>query len=1096
MPDLLKKYQALELDTNFKENLLESVGRIVGAKKRSGINRVDWGERKVTKQADKIKNQIEKRQIGGGDITKLDLSSENMITEGFKCIKEKMYKDAKEFFKDLKFNDETKAVADFGTEYIHFINSRATTFGTKKKFMTDALAEVITNSPKKIAHFILNTMHNEFYILISKARKYSLAFELFEMLMAWDYEKNDDLMKVMISFVSDSTVSPDISAMAVESISKCYKSDDVTGYIETMSDFIFSSLKYSWFKNAEKYCEKIFEIDEGNTPIRWQYFLAGFNCNATKKGDTGAGNVYAIAKRLPALHSLKRFKETLEYSTPAQRKNYIHTMLEAISEAVTLYPSEIKHFEKLFDEIITFYTKNDQDDLQQSIDYMASSCQKVRLYNDAIKYYKLYMTEGGEPRYWRILQCKLKCRNDDELAYAKKPIGSCSEYKSAIASHNVPSNYMSIKKSQASIRKRQRAKGFGIFIGLFMLFAVALGLTGYGVYSYIDFSQPIVTFYDWQGNVLSEQNVGHGGSAVAPDAPEKPDDYYATNYVFVGWSANFDNVTHRVKAVAIYEGDIIYYPLTVTTTNGGSVNISRKQATYQEQITLEAYNDEFVVFAGWYNGEELVSSSNKYSFKMDHFELNLTAKFNIADASSYTTITSAQDLHNMTTNGKYILGGDIDMSTYGSSWDGYGTFEGTLFGAGHTIKNLSITSKNTHGLFNKLEGATISGINFENVQILKTTNSDEDGLGVLCGKAFSSNLTNINIISGGVNTPYANYVGGISGTFEIPAGEGVTCTARGLTNNITIRGQHQVGGIFGGIYLYDDGAVMENIISTGEVTGKARVGGIFGEFTTETSTTTITMKNTTNTGDVTATGSYCGGIGGYIRFEETSKQNIIDDIYVSANINGTENVGSIFGYIGKFSFENSTFDNTGSTVVSNSAVGKVGGLFGHVLISAEHNATVQNLVNNATVTANNKAEAVGGVVGYLNVAYFSENKTTVIKNNVNKASITALGGKNVGGVFGQITTNNEVEAENMTLDFSYNANYGNVTTDTGTNVAGVCGHIYWCTGNGSSNNNSNFGTITGMKTVYQIFALNTYYDYYSPLTRSNNTENGNVIVNE
>ncbi len=221
--------------------------------------------------------------------------------------------------------------------------------------------------------------------------------------MAWDYEKNDDLIKEMITFVSDSTVSLDISAMAVESISRCYKSDDVTGYIETMSDFIFSALKYSWFKNAEKYREKIFEIDEGNTPIRWQYFLAGFNCNATKKGDTGAGNVYAIAKRLPALHSLKRFKETLEYSTPAQRKNYIHTMLEAISEAVTLYPSEIKHFEKLFDEIITFYTKNDQEDLQQSIDYMASSCQKVKLYNEAIKYYKLNMTEGGEPRYWRIL---------------------------------------------------------------------------------------------------------------------------------------------------------------------------------------------------------------------------------------------------------------------------------------------------------------------------------------------------------------------------------------------------------------------------------------------------------------------------------------------------------------------------------------------------------------------------------------------------------------------------------------------------------------------------------------------------------------------
>ncbi len=225
---------------------------------------------------------------------------------------------------------------------------------------------------------------------------------------------------------------------------------------------------------------------------------------------------------------------------------------------------------------------------------------------------------------------------------------------------------MSIKKSQASIRKRQRAKGFGVFIGLFMLFAIALGLTGYGAYSYIDFSPPIVTFYDWQGNVLSEQNVGHGGSAIAPDAPEKPDDYYATNYVFVGWSANFDNVTHRVKAVAVYEGDIIYYPLTITTTNGGSINLSTKQVTYQEQINLEAYNDEFTTFAGWYNGDTLVSTSNKYSFKMDHFELNLTAKFDIVNAESYTIINSATDLFNILPDGKHILGSDINMSTYAS----------------------------------------------------------------------------------------------------------------------------------------------------------------------------------------------------------------------------------------------------------------------------------------------------------------------------------------------------------------------------------------------------------------------------------------------
>lgn len=76
-----------------------------------------------------------------------------------------------------------------------------------------------------------------------------------------------------------------------------------------------------------------------------------------------------------------------------------------------------------------------------------------------------------------------------------------------------------------------------------------------------------VTFVDSDGNVISEQTVDYGDSAVPPAADEIPD---KDGYRFSGWSGSYDNVTSNLVLTAEYE-KIPYIGKVSFLVNGESV---------------------------------------------------------------------------------------------------------------------------------------------------------------------------------------------------------------------------------------------------------------------------------------------------------------------------------------------------------------------------------------------------------------------------------------------------------------------------------------------------------------------------------------------
>lgn len=99
-----------------------------------------------------------------------------------------------------------------------------------------------------------------------------------------------------------------------------------------------------------------------------------------------------------------------------------------------------------------------------------------------------------------------------------------------------------------------------------------------------------VTFTDWDGTVLSTQQVLHGSAATAPANPTRE------GYTFTGWSADFSNVTSDLTVIAQYS--INTYTVTFKDWDGTTLKVQTVEhgsaATAPANPMREGYT-----FVGW-----------------------------------------------------------------------------------------------------------------------------------------------------------------------------------------------------------------------------------------------------------------------------------------------------------------------------------------------------------------------------------------------------------------------------------------------------------------------------------------------------------------
>lgn len=205
--------------------------------------------------------------------------------------------------------------------------------------------------------------------------------------------------------------------------------------------------------------------------------------------------------------------------------------------------------------------------------------------------------------------------------------------------------------------------------------------------------------------------------------------------------------------------------------------------------------------------------------------------FKTTDYIDVIVVSSAQDLLKIKDNpaAQIVLAADIDMS--GIDWTPIGTvdnpFTGKIIGNGFTIKNLTITSNSYNcGFFGVADGAEISDLKFENVNVVSTNTDsltstnplEERTAGVLAGLMKNCNLKNVEIIDSTVDG---------KDSAGLICGKMIHCDGKNLkVTGGKVNGNYAVGGAVGNSL----DTVIETLEVRANVEGGVWTGGIFGAY--------------------------------------------------------------------------------------------------------------------------------------------------------------------------------------------------------------------------------------------------------------------------
>ena len=503
-----------------------------------------------------------------------------------------------------------------------------------------------------------------------------------------------------------------------------------------------------------------------------------------------------------------------------------------------------------------------------------------------------------------------------------------------------------------------------------------------------------------------------------------------TNYVFVGWSnSSGDNNSANYSPGQSFTDDKI-----------GSTDLS---TTHGATITLYAVwkGSDFGVTSGKSKTDGTWGSAdNPFVIESNTHLANLSEIVN----GSRQPVDSVTDLsiQSVSTNAAtkdyagcyFVVSANVSISYSDTGLRPIGSststpFKGNFNGNSKTITvNASLSGVDYVGLFGYMNAGSIS------------------------------NMTVTGTVTG------RHYVGGVLGYLDWKT----TATAISISNvqnQSTVSGTNYVGGVFGKIDYRNSGdyglITMTSVSNTGAVSGASYIGGIAGYLYGSYSGDGAKFNSCYNTGNITATGDYSGGLVGQCRntqfnscYTGSSKN--------SATVKGGNYVGGFVGQLiggstpapasGVGNYNNLKVVSTGNQVggyagtttwqslakFTNygdiSGVSNVGGVVGYYTINTAQTTSYLRNEGNVVATGN----YVGGIFGKAERPT-NEGGSLVIGGTVYSTG-SVKGARAVGGAFGYLDANTDVTNATITVVLIGNSSFAE--GDDGINASGYAGGVF------------------------------------------------------
>ena len=377
---------------------------------------------------------------------------------------------------------------------------------------------------------------------------------------------------------------------------------------------------------------------------------------------------------------------------------------------------------------------------------------------------------------------------------------------------------------------------------------------------------------------------------------------------------------------------------------------------------------------------------------------------------------------NFASGSNVTVGGNINITLAAANVGGVvgRTNKATFIGKFNVAPNMSTENAENVGGFigknigtvyiladttDKLENTTVGALNGTEITIggkikgtsevggfIGVNNSGSTlniGSNIANAKAYKSGTLEITITAS-VTGSHDN-VGGIVGKNEGVSGQddyAIVDIVKGtIKQNGAIKGANNVGGIIG---------LNDGLLTTGGGAADTTIGGVT---LSEEQQNEIKNLSINNTGSVTGTGDYVGGVVGKLdspsalRTEDSGKGAIAGTFTNSGNVSGGKFVGGSLGYVGKnvtITAKNNVatlFVNDGQvTATGYYAGGSIGVLVGK--IEGVDNGHTVNFKNTGTVTATGfVGGSIGVLAGPVKYAQFVNSS-----GNLSIAAVNAVGG--------------------------------------------------------------------------------------------------------
>jgi uncharacterized repeat protein (TIGR02543 family) len=190
-----------------------------------------------------------------------------------------------------------------------------------------------------------------------------------------------------------------------------------------------------------------------------------------------------------------------------------------------------------------------------------------------------------------------------------------------------------------------------------------------------------VTFVNWDGTVLGQQTVPHGGAAISPAAPVRQ------GFIFNGWDNKFSFVIQNMTITAIYE--LAIHAVTYSAGAGSGAPTDSNGYVAGATVTVSSVEPSRTgySFSGWLYGGTVYQKGQP--FPMPDSDVEFVAQWTQNPTYSVTYNTSGGTAGPVDSN-RYAQGATVTVSSVkptpmsGYSFNGW-LYQGITYSGGQTF---------------------------------------------------------------------------------------------------------------------------------------------------------------------------------------------------------------------------------------------------------------------------------------------------------------------------------------------------------------------------------------------------------------------------